>query len=224
MLRLIKPSEEGIRGFLTDQQSLPFSYREVGATRHGQADAPRGYPVNHYRVQLGTGAFTYARAVNALQSWTMYALCWTHLFPAGAPVSEGVAVCVLARHFGVWSLNANRIIYVIEEREKAERYGFAFGTLPGHSEQGEERFTIERRQDDTVWYELLAFAKPKHILARVGYPLTRLVQKRFARASGEAMRAAVAETPVHEQLRFARGDALSREEKKDAEVKKGEQV
>ncbi|MDQ3253124.1 MAG: DUF1990 domain-containing protein, partial [Acidobacteriota bacterium] len=93
-----------------------------------------------------------------------------------------------------------------------------------HSEQGEERFTIERRADDTVWYELFAFAKPKHILARVGYPLTRLVQKRFARDSGEAMRAAVADTPAHEHSRFARGDALSREEKKDAEVKKGEQV
>ncbi len=200
MLRLVKPSEEGIRNFLADQQSLPFTYREVGATRRGRAGAPRGYPVNHYRVQLGTGAFVYARAVNALQSWTMYALCWTRLFPAGAPVGEGVAVCVLARHFGVWSLNANRIIYVIEERGRVERYGFAFGTLPGHSEQGEERFTIERRANDTVWYELLAFAKPKHVLARVGYLLTRSVQKRFARDSGEVMRAAVAETPAHERF------------------------
>jgi len=208
MFRLVKPSEEGIRNFLTRQQSLPFSYREVGATRHVRAGAPRGYPVNYYRVQLGTGAFTYARAVNALQNWTMYALCWTRLFPAGAPVGEGVTVCVLARHFGVWSLNANRIIYVIEERGTVERYGFACGTLPGHSEQGEERFTIERREDDTVWYELLAFAKPKHILARAGYPLTRSVQKRFARDSGEVMRAAVAETPTHEHSRFARDDAL----------------
>ncbi len=50
MFRLVKPSEEGIRNFLTRQQSLPFSYREVGATMHGRAGAPRGYPVNYYRV------------------------------------------------------------------------------------------------------------------------------------------------------------------------------
>lgn len=162
-------------------------------TRHGRERAPHGYPVNHHRVQLGRGAFTYARAVDALKSWTMYALPWTRTFPAGTAVSEGSAVCVLARHFGLWSLNANRIIYVIEERGNLDRYGFAFGTLPGHVEQGEERFTVEwRRADNTVWYELLAFAKPKHILARIGYPLTRLVQKRFAKDSGEAMRAEVA--------------------------------
>jgi uncharacterized protein (UPF0548 family) len=51
-------------------------------------------------------------------------------------------VGVLGRHFGVWSLNACRIAYVIEEVPSLRRYGFAFGTLPGHVERGEERFTV----------------------------------------------------------------------------------
>ncbi len=192
MLRLIKPSEKRIRRFLDHQQTLPLSYREVGATRHGRRDAPRGYPINYYCVQLGTGEHIYRRAVKALQSWQMYALRWTRVFPADAPVKEGVTVSVRGRHLGLWSLNANRIIYVMEERGGIERYGFAFGTLPGHVEQGEERFTVEwRRADDTVWYQLLAFAKPKHILARIGYPVTRLIQRRFARESGAAMCKAV---------------------------------
>ena len=51
---------------------------------------------------------------------------------------------VLGRHFGLWSLNAFRIIYLIEEEASLlKRYGFAFGTLPGDVERGEERFTVE---------------------------------------------------------------------------------
>jgi uncharacterized protein (UPF0548 family) len=62
-------------------------------------------------------------------------------------------VGILGRHLGVWSLNACRIAYTIEEETPLlRRYGFAFGTLPGHVERGEERFTVEWQGDeDTVW-------------------------------------------------------------------------
>jgi uncharacterized protein (UPF0548 family) len=72
---------------------------------------------------------------------------------------------VVVNHGFCWSLNPCRVVYVLEETGgEIERYGFAFGTLPGHSEEGEERFTVERRRaDDSVWYELLSFARPHHI-------------------------------------------------------------
>ncbi len=189
MILLKRPSDARIESFLSAQQALPFSYTEVGASRDG---SPPGYPVNRFRLQLGAGAEIYARAVDALRGWKMYALDWTTVCPAEAPQDAGMTIGVLAHHFGTWSLNATRIIYRIEERGSVERYGFAFGTLPGHVEQGEERFTIERRHEDedAVWYELFAFARPKHILAWLGYPLARLIQRRFAEDSGEAMRAA----------------------------------
>ncbi len=101
---------------------------------------------------------------------------------------------VLGLHFGVWSLNTCRIVYVIEEEEASplRRYGFAFGTLPAHVERGEERFTVEwHRADDSVWYEVFAFARPAHPLARAGPPFVRLVQRQFAGASLRAMAAAV---------------------------------
>ncbi len=80
-----------------------------------------------------------------------------------------------------------------DEKGAVERFGFAFGTLPGHSEEGEERFTVEwrRGEDDSVWYELLAFARPHHILAKIGSPLVRLTQRRFAKESFRAMRKAI---------------------------------
>ena len=105
----------------------------------------------------------------------------------------GVTVAVTVRHFGFWSLNAGRIIYVLEEeRVDVSRTGFAYGTLAGHAEIGEERFVVEwNRADDSVWYDLYAFSRPGHWLARLGYPISRSLQRRFARESKQAMVAAV---------------------------------
>ena len=190
VILLREPSEGRIRRFLAEQRSLPFSYPEVGASRDG---APPGYPTNHRRGRLGTGQETFARACEALRRWEMYRLGWTKLFWPGAPIAEGTVVGILGRHLGVWSLNACRIAYTVEEETPSlRRYGFAFGTLPGHVERGEERFTVEWQvEDDTVWYEVFAFARAAHPLARAGRPFVRLVQRRFAADSFRAMAAAL---------------------------------
>ena len=190
MILLREPTEAQIRRFLEAQRSLPFSYPEVGASRDG---APPGYPTNHRRGRLGVGDRTFIQAVEALRRWEMYRLGWTKLFWPDAPIAEGTVVGVLGRHFGVWSLNSCRIAYTVEEETPSlRRYGFAFGTLPGHVERGEERFTVEwHRADDSVWYEVFAFARPAHPLARAGRPFVRLVQRRFAVDSFRAMTAAV---------------------------------
>jgi uncharacterized protein (UPF0548 family) len=190
VILLRKPSDARIGRFLDDQRSLPFSYPEVGASRDG---APPGYQVNQLRGRLGVGLETFARAVEALRAWKMYETGWTMLCWPDAPITGGTVVGVLGRHFGVWSLNACRILYVIEEEASLlKRYGFAFGTLPGHVERGEERFTVEwHRADDSVWYEVCAFARPAHPLGKMGPPFVRLVQRRFAAASLRAMAAAV---------------------------------
>jgi uncharacterized protein (UPF0548 family) len=191
MFTVFEPSEGEINKFLAEQRNLPFSYAEVGAS---EAEIPPDYPINHHRQRLGSGAEVFARAKAAVQSWTMYRLDWTRVFPAAAPVAAGETVCVVVDHGFCWSLNSCRIVYVLEKTGEIERYGFAFGTLPGHSEEGEERFTVEwHRRDDSVWYELLAFARPHHILARLGFPFVGWAQKKFARDSGAAMLKAAGE-------------------------------
>jgi uncharacterized protein (UPF0548 family) len=64
--------------------------------------------------------------------------------------------------------------------------------LPEHAERGEERFTVEWRRDEgSVHYDLYAFSRPNHLLARIGHPLARRLQRRFARDSiGAMLRAA----------------------------------
>jgi uncharacterized protein (UPF0548 family) len=38
-----------------------------------------------------------------------------------------------------------------------------------------------------VWYDILAFSRPRQIFAKLGYPLSSLLQKRFAECSKAAM-------------------------------------
>jgi uncharacterized protein (UPF0548 family) len=61
-----------------------------------------------------------------------------------------------------------------------------------HVERGEERFAVEHRRDDgSVWYDLLAYSVPHHPLAKLGYPISRAAQRRFAKDSKLAMLRAV---------------------------------
>jgi uncharacterized protein (UPF0548 family) len=184
---LRRPSDDRVREILHARADRPFTYPEVGATRE---EAPPGYPLNHHRIRLGSGGSTFRRAVAAVRAWRMYDLPWTVLCWPDAALEPGVAVAVLVRHWGFWSVNPCRIVYRLEEADaRRERFGFAFGTLPGHSESGEERFTVEwRREDDEVWYEIYTFARGQHPLARLTPPLVRVQQRRFGRESTRAMR------------------------------------
>jgi uncharacterized protein (UPF0548 family) len=185
MPSLRKPSEDALRAFLATQAKLDFTYTAVGATA---TVPPAGYVVDHTRIRLGEGQAVFAAARAALGRWDHFRLGWVETWPPGLSVEAGQVVAVIARSAGLWWLNACRILSVVDE---ADQFGFTYGTLPGHAESGEERFRVERAHGDAVWYDILAFSRPRHILARLGRPWTRIVQKRFARDSAAAMLRAV---------------------------------
>ncbi|MBA2691056.1 MAG: DUF1990 domain-containing protein [Rubrobacter sp.] len=177
---LQRPSEERLRSFLRNRKDAPFSYGEVGASKAG---ATEGYVVDHSRAELGEGEGTFECAIEALRKWRMFDLGWAGVFPPEAPIEAGAVVGVVARPFGLWSVNPCRIVYVINEER---RFGFAYGTLPGHAARGEERFTVERGNGDSVHYDILAFSRPGPLM-KLGYPFARSLQRRFARDSLRAM-------------------------------------
>jgi uncharacterized protein (UPF0548 family) len=65
---------------------------------------------------------------------------------------------------------------VVYTEEGRDRRGFAYGTLPGHPEQGEEAFLLDLTGNGDVHFRIRAFSRPASLLARVGGPLTRAVQ------------------------------------------------
>jgi len=185
MLFLRRPTAEAIRAFLAAQAKLDLTYSAVGATA---TTPPAGYALDHTRIQIGTGEKVFAAAKEALERWQQFRLSWLEASPEDTPIREGQVVAILARSIGLWWLNACRIVVVVDQEGPVKRFGFAYGTLPDHAGSGEERFLVEwDREDDSVWYDILAFSRPRHFLARLGYPWVRRVQKRFGRDSATAM-------------------------------------
>lgn len=189
MPSLRKPSPQAIERFLDEERSTDFSYPAVGATA---TSPPAGYVLDHTRVKLGDGEQAFLAATGALERWEQFRLGWMEVWPPETPIQEDEVIAVVARAAGLWWLNACRIVYVLDEVNSVRRFGLAYGTLAEHAASGEERFLIEwDLADDSVWYDILAFSKPRHPLARLGYPLVRRLQKRFARDSAAAMQRVV---------------------------------
>jgi uncharacterized protein (UPF0548 family) len=185
MLSLRKPSAETVRQFLMEQAKLDFSYSAVGATAN---QLPAGFVVDRTRIKLGEGVAVFQAAKAALRHWKQFDLGWLEAWSPETPIRTGEVVAIMARSIGLWWLNACKIVYVIDEPGPKSRFGLAYGTLPDHAARGEERFLIEWNQaDNSVWYDILAFSRPNHILARLGYPMVRRAQKRFGRESAAVM-------------------------------------
>lgn len=185
------PTNSRIAAFLAASKDTAFSYPSVGASLH-EGDPGidlDGYNIDHNQVVIGCGERDFERAKQAIREWKMFDMPWVELCWPDTPIEEGRTVAILIRHFGFYSLNAARIVYTIDE---PDRFGFAYGTLEDHGESGEERFSVRfDRESGVVAYDLSAFSRPNHLLTRLGYPLTRILQKAFAADSKAAMLRAV---------------------------------
>lgn len=180
-----KPSSDVLGRFLAEQAALDFSYSAVGATA---TTPPAGFTVDRTRIELGTGEAVFDAAKAALHRWQQFRLGWVDVWSPETPLEIGQVVAIMGRAVGFWWLNSCRIVYTVDESGPTTKFGFAYGTLPGHVESGEERFLIEwDRNTNQVAYDILAFSKPNHILTRLGYPLVRRSQKCFGRDSAASM-------------------------------------
>ena len=181
-----RPTPHEIERFLDASRALPLSYAPAGLAHAGAT----GFRVDEQVVRVGVGDAAFSRAMTALAEWRHFELGWVELFPRRAAVAGGTVVAVAIRHFGFWSLNGCRVLY--ETGDGATGWGFAYGTLTNHAECGEEMFEIglDPATGD-VTYRIRAVSRPRAVLARVGHPLTRMLQARFRRDSARAVRLAV---------------------------------
>jgi len=170
-------SRDEIFGSLARQ---PFSYREVGATASA---LPTGY--HHVRRSdvIGHGRGAFAAGAEALMTWQMHRRAGLHV--NASDERARVDVVALMRLGPSWSVVRVpcRVVYEVEEDR---RRGFAYGTLPGHPESGEESFVVELMPNDDVVLHITAFSKQARLYARAGGPVSRLVQRfmtdRYVRA------------------------------------------
>jgi uncharacterized protein (UPF0548 family) len=147
------------------------TYEEVGRTA---GTVPAGYHRVRRTVRIGSGDILFDQAVDALFGWQVQLRAGLRVAASSARVEEG-AVVRLGLGVGPIRLHAPcQVIYVVDE---PHRRGFAYGTLPGHAERGEESFVIERHDDGAVTLTITAFSVPASRPARTAGPLGRVVQR-----------------------------------------------
>jgi uncharacterized protein (UPF0548 family) len=138
---------------------------------------------------IGYGKDAFAAARQAFEKWTMFDLGWVRVANSGARIVAGQLVAVEVRSLGLWTLNLSRILDVLETPRS---FGFLYTTTELHVEEGEERFLLQfDPESGSVTYRLEAISRPRSNLARLGFPITRTFQHRFARDSHRRMGDAV---------------------------------
>ena len=178
------PQLERLRRRLTDQ---PVTYQDVGAS--AGRTLPSGYRHDRRALALGSGAEAWEGAKGALTDWKAHENAGVAVTPPEAPLTKGTVVTA-ATHVGpLWVIAPCRIVYTTDT---PERFGFAYGTLPGHPEDGEEAFHVVREVDETVRFEIVAFSRPAALLVRLGGPFSRAVQQRATGRYLEGLRQEVA--------------------------------
>jgi uncharacterized protein (UPF0548 family) len=148
------------------------TYGQQGATR--DAALPAGYGHVERDVSLGNGRAVFERAVDGLFHWRMHRAAGLAVAATADRAAPGVVV-VMRAGWGPLGLTVPcRVVYTVDEDD---RRGFAYGTLPGHPERGEEAFVVHLAEDGEVRLRIRAFSRPASLLARAAGPVTRLVQR-----------------------------------------------
>ena len=150
---------------------------------------PRGYAHDFCRERIGLGKRAFEAAREALRRWEQFDLGWVRIANPTPGIISGELVAVEAHTACLWSINFSRVADVVDS---AVRFGFLYATTALHIEEGQERFLVEfDPETEAVHYVIDAVSRPRHVLARTGYPISRSMQHRFQRDSIAKMRRCV---------------------------------
>jgi uncharacterized protein (UPF0548 family) len=153
---------------LTDLAAMTFTYQQVGATA---GELPDGYHHVRKSAVIGNGRPRFDDAAAKVMRWGMLRGAGVRVEASSEVAAVGSEVLV-----GLGPLRAPcRVVYLIDEEN---RRGFAYGTLAGHPESGEELFAV--RYDAAtgdVLAEVVAFSRHATWWSRLGSPVTSLAQR-----------------------------------------------
>ncbi len=157
---------------LEDLERAEPTYGDVGATLARKC--PDGFHHDRFEIVLGQGPEIFQRAITGLKSWQAHRLPGMTVFPHDQEIRTGATVVITVGTPIAAIAAPCRVVGVIDGQT---RWGFAYGTLPGHPEQGEESFAISLSPDETVRFEIDAFSRPGDPLVRLSGPIGRGIQR-----------------------------------------------
>ncbi|MFF4425745.1 DUF1990 family protein [Streptomyces sp. NPDC001549] len=159
------------------------SYPDRGATAH--RPLPAGYNHLHHRTRLGHGRAVFEAAGTAVTTFHAHRTAGMRVRADVGAVRPGSRAVV---GIGLGPLRIDAPCQVIWTAYEPARIGFAYGTLAGHPECGEESFIVDMDPDGTVWFTVTAFSRPNTWYTRLAGPVVPFLQLSFARLLGHHLR------------------------------------
>jgi uncharacterized protein (UPF0548 family) len=164
---------------MTDEDRDDRDDRSTLDARDGIGETPDGYRRFQRRIRLGTDDLAFERGRAMLRAWGPQIGAGMRLDVGGVPVKGGTDV-LRVRIAGIVPIRAPFVVcWTTDERDRA---GHAYQTLPGHPEDGRESFIVTRDRTDhgtEVWFTVTAYSRPAAWFARLGGPVTRILQNRY---------------------------------------------
>ena len=180
MIRFGRASPQQIDTLFDVARDSELTYSEIGGTKI-DSSLPRGFKHIERTVEL-LGDDCFDRAKVGLQQWQAHLGAGVQIFPR-APLTPGQTILADFRLGPLHIIFGCRIVYFIDE---VNRYGFAYGTLLGHPEIGEESFVVQRTGSKTT-FQIRAFSKPSSFVIKATSPVGHLLQIKTTKSYGEAL-------------------------------------
>ena len=155
----------------TDLRDAPLTYAEVGATR--APEMPAGYLHGEWTQVVGSGRQVFERVAAAVLDWTPQRSVGLRVRATGSPGEVGTVVVLTA---GLPRLGYDIPCRVVWASTTGNERGFAYGTLPGHPESGEECFTVRLTEGGDVVVAIRVFSRLATPAARAVPPVARFMQ------------------------------------------------
>lgn len=184
-IRLTRPSSAELLLLAQAATSDSLTYDTVGIS--AMAEPPSGYRLDRWSISLGKGEHAFDRAVEALRHWRVHEGAGLVVYAGGLPTVDSVVAMAAPLPVG-WVEVVCRVVAVIDE---PDRFGFTYGTLSVHPEQGEESFTVIRASDGSTDFRIVAASRPRHVLARALPPVARRLQRAAINRYLAAMKSAI---------------------------------
>lgn len=149
-----------------------LTYDHAGSTLFPERFPDRD--VRAFRLDVPGGAGGFDAAVASLRAWVPQRALGARVHPPDALVEPGETLLVALPLGPVEVTVPDRVVAVVDE---PDRFGFAYGTLPGHPERGEECFLVERLAAGAVRITVRLDAAPAMSPARALGPLIGWAQR-----------------------------------------------
>lgn len=175
-LHLQRPPPHVLAGVLERARRAELAHGPPGCSLEpASTPTPPGLVRRCWCTELA-GPSAFEATGRALQAWAVHRHSGLDVLADG-PVAVGTTVALAAPLPIGFATAACRVVAVLDE---PGRSGFAYGTLPGHPERGEESFVAER-DGALVRFVVVAVSTPAHLLARLVPPVAHRLQDGAAR-------------------------------------------